>query len=188
MGVLLSVVGFLITICVIVLIHEGGHYLAAKWLGFAVKRFSIGMGKVLWRFRRWDTEFAVSLLPIGGYVMFEEDEAGLSEAQRRRLFERGPRWKRAIVIAAGPLMNFVLAVALYAAAGAIGVEDIAPYVAAKPGTQAEAQGVAPMDRVIAVEGERIEGISDFNLALIERAGEPAVTMMKSIPAALTFPA
>lgn len=176
MGVLLSVFGFLITICVIVLIHEGGHYLAAKWLGFAVKRFSIGMGKVLWRFRRWDTEFAVSLLPIGGYVMFEEDEAGLSEAQRRRLFERGPRWKRAIVIAAGPLMNFVLAVALYAAAGAIGVEDIAPYVAAKPGTQAEAQGVAPMDRVIAVEGERIEGISDFNLALIERAGEPAVTI------------
>ena len=124
MGVLLSVVGFLITICVIVLIHEGGHYLAAKWLGFAVKRFSIGMCKVLWRFRRRDTEFAVSLLPIGGYVMFEEDEAGLSEAQRRRLFERGPRWKRAIVIAAGPLMNFVLAVALTKDARAIHVNYI----------------------------------------------------------------
>ena len=120
------------------------------------------------------TDFVTRLYRI--CLASEPDEAGLAEAQRRRLFERGPRWKRAIVIAAGPLMNFVLAVALYAAAGAIGVEDIAPYVAAKPGTQAEAQGVAPMDRVIAVEGERIEGISDFNLARIERAGEPAVTI------------
>ena len=176
MGVLLSIIGFIITICVIVLIHEGGHYLAAKWLGFAVKRFSIGMGKVLWRFRRWDTEFAVSLLPIGGYVMFEEDSADLPQEKRQHLFDRGARWKRAIVIAAGPLMNFVLAVILYAAAGAIGVEDVAPYVAAKPGTQAEAQGVQPMDRVLAVDGDRIDGISDFNLALIERAGVSDVSI------------
>ena len=174
MGVLLSVIGFLVTICVIVTIHEGGHYLAAKWLGFAVKRFSIGMGKVVWRFHRWDTEFAVSMLPIGGYVMFEEDSDDLPAEKRARLFEYGARWKRAIVVAAGPVMNFVLAIVLYASAGAIGVEDIAPYVVAKPGTQVEAQGVQPMDRVLAVDGDRIEGISDFNLALVERAGSSKV--------------
>ena len=67
LSVLLSLVGFLLTIGIVVMIHEGGHYLAAKWLGFGVKRFSIGMGRVLWRRRAWDTEFAVSLLPIGGY-------------------------------------------------------------------------------------------------------------------------
>ena len=72
LSVLLSLVGFLLTIGIVVMIHEGGHYLAAKWLGFGVKRFSIGMGRVLWRRRAWDTEFAVSLLPIGGYVAFEE--------------------------------------------------------------------------------------------------------------------
>ena len=66
LSVLLSLVGFLLTIGIVVMIHEGGHYLAAKWLGFGVKRFSIGMGRVLWRRRAWDTEFAVSLLPIGG--------------------------------------------------------------------------------------------------------------------------
>ena len=69
LSVLLSLVGFLLTIGIVVMIHEGGHYLAAKWLGFGVKRFSIGMGRVLWRRRAWDTEFAVSLLPIGGRLM-----------------------------------------------------------------------------------------------------------------------
>lgn len=72
LSVLAAAAGFLITIGIVVVIHEGGHFLAAKWLGFAVKRFSIGMGRVLWRRRGWDTEFAFSMLPIGGYVSFHE--------------------------------------------------------------------------------------------------------------------
>ncbi len=174
MGVLLSVIGFLITIGIIILIHEGGHYWAAKHLGFAVERFSIGMGKVLWRFRRGETEFAVSMLPVGGYVMFKEDSPELDEKTRARLFETGARWKKAIVIAFGPLMNFILAIVLYAAVGAVGVEDIAPYVAPKPASQAEAAGVKPMDKVLSVDGDRIYGIGDLNLALMERTGEPNV--------------
>ena len=80
LSVLLSLVGFLLTIGIVVMIHEGGHYLAAKWLGFGVKRFSIGMGRVLWRRRAWDTEFAVSLLPIGGGT------------EKRRGGEKGGNW------------------------------------------------------------------------------------------------
>lgn len=175
LSVLLAVVGFLLTIGVVVLIHEGGHYLAAKWLGFAVRRFSIGMGKVVWRKNAWDTEFALSLLPIGGYVAFEEEEKREDGTPVQGiLFEKGPRWRRAIVIAAGPLMNFVLAVALFTASGAIGVSDLAPYVTAAPGSQAEAQGIHRMDRVTSVAGRPIAGVTDFNATLLEQTGRPDV--------------
>lgn len=195
---LFAVAGFLLTIGIVVIIHEGGHYLAAKWLGFAVRRFSIGMGKVLWRRRAWDTEFALSLLPIGGYVAFEGDEdderlvprspdeppqpprppKSPDEPPRARgiLFDTGPRWKKAVVVAAGPLMNFVLAVVLFAAVGAIGVTDIAPYVAPLPDGQAARQGVVMMDRVTAVDGRPIAGISDFNSTLLEQVGRSDVTI------------
>ena len=176
LSVLLSLVGFLLTIGIVVMIHEGGHYLAAKWLGFGVKRFSIGMGRVLWRRRAWDTEFAVSLLPIGGYVAFEEADE-LREQGREPtgvLFDSGPRWKRAIVVTAGPLMNFVLAVILFTASGAIGVRDIAPYVEPAPASQAQTQGVGAMDLVTAVDGRRIVGVMDFNSALLEHTGKADV--------------
>ena len=176
LSVLLSLAGFLLTIGIVVMIHEGGHYLAAKWLGFGVKRFSIGMGRVLWRRRAWDTEFAVSLLPIGGYVAFEEADE-LREQGREPtgvLFDSGPRWKKAIVVAAGPLMNFVLAVMLFTASGAIGVRDIAPYVEPAPASQAQTQGVDAMDLVTAVDGRRIVGVMDFNSALLEHTGEADV--------------
>lgn len=171
---LFALVGFLITIGVIVLIHEGGHYLAAKWCGFAVKRFSIGFGPVIARFRAWDTEFALSVLPLGGYVMFDEGPENPTPAEKAHLMEHGPRWKRAIVIAAGPLMNFILAVILFAATGAMGVQDIVPYVAPKAGSQAEALGVEPLDRVTAVGGRRVSGVTDLNFALVAHQGEADV--------------
>lgn len=177
LAVLASLAGFILTIGIIVLIHEGGHYLAAKWLGFAVKRFSIGMGRVLWRRRAWETEFALSLLPVGGYVSFEEkgvDEAG--RPVKGYLFETGPRWRRAVVIAAGPLMNFVLAVVLFAAAGAIGVADLAPTVRALPGSQAAEAGIERMDRVTAVAGRPVGGLTELNMVLLEHAGERSVVI------------
>ncbi len=177
LSVLAAAAGFLITIGIVVVIHEGGHFLAAKWLGFAVKRFSIGMGRVLWRRRGWDTEFAFSMLPIGGYVSFHEsarDEAG--RPVKGFLFETGPRWRRAVVIVAGPLMNFVLAVLLFTAAGAAGVEDFVPRVAALPGSQAESLGVERLDRVTAVEGRPVSGLMELNSALVERTGEKDVAI------------
>lgn len=177
LSVLFAVLGFLLTIGIVVLIHEGGHYLAAKWLGFAVRRFSVGMGKVLWRGRAWDTEFALSLLPIGGYVAFEEEEKREDGTPVKGiLFEKGPRWRRAVVIAAGPLMNFVLAVALFTASGAIGTTDLAAYVSAAPNSQAAAQGIEPMDRVTEVAGRPIAGITDFNAALLEETGRSDVAI------------
>ena len=86
MTILITIFAFILTIGLIVLIHEGGHYLAAKALGIEVRRFSIGMGPVLAKFNAWKTEFAVSALPIGGYVAFVEGEESDPPERKAVLF------------------------------------------------------------------------------------------------------
>ena len=178
MAVLTSVVGFLITLGLIILIHEGGHYLAAKWLGIRVKRFSIGMGKVIASRRAWDTEFALSVLPLGGYVMFEEphEHPNAPAEIRNALFSNVARWKRAIVIAAGPFMNFLLAFVLFIAVGAIGTKDIVPYLAAAPDTPAARAGIETNDRAVALGGVPVAGLTDLQLEILNRVGEGAVPL------------
>lgn len=178
MAVLTSVVGFLITLGLIILIHEGGHYLAAKWLGIRVKRFSIGMGKVIASRRAWDTEFALSVLPLGGYVMFEEphEHPNAPAEIRNALFSNVARWKRAIVIAAGPFMNFLLAFVLFIAVGAIGTKDIVPYLAAAPDTPAARAGIETNDRAVALGGMPVAGLTDLQLEILNRVGEGAVPL------------
>lgn len=171
MTILITIFAFILTIGLIVLIHEGGHYLAAKALGIEVRRFSIGMGPVLAKFNAWKTEFAVSALPIGGYVAFVEGEESDPPERKAVLFETGPRWKRAVICVAGPLMNFILAVMLYAGVGALGVEDVVPYVTPVENSQAANAGVETFDRPVAVNGRRVDGLTDFNLALISELGE-----------------
>lgn len=175
-----SVVGFLVTICVVVAVHEGGHFWAARRLGILVERFSIGMGPVIWRRRasgKLRTEYALSLLPIGGYVKFVDDDAALAPEERARLYVNAPVWKRALVVAAGPLMNFILAVALFASTGITGVKDIVPYVAPMPGSQAERVGVEPLDLVRSVDGQSVQGALDLNSLLLGRVGDDSVSIV-----------
>lgn len=106
MTFLLGLVGFLLTIGIIVIVHEGGHFFTAKFFNIKVTRFSFGMGPVLWRKRRGETEYCLSALPLGGYVqMAEETDGDLKEEDRARLYSRQARWKRALVLFAGPATN-----------------------------------------------------------------------------------
>lgn len=126
MSFLLGLAGFLLTIGIIVIVHEGGHFFTAKFFNIKVTRFSFGMGPVLWRRRKGETEYCFSALPLGGYVrMADEADADLTEADRRRLYTRQARWKRGLVLFAGPATNFVLAFFLYVMVGAIGTPDFA---------------------------------------------------------------
>lgn len=176
MSAVSAVVGFLIAISIIVLIHEGGHYLTAKLFGIRTKRFSIGMGRVLWKFRAWDTEFAVSMLPIGGYVSFDEAPEGakLSEKEAESYFKTARRSRKAAVAAAGPAANFVLAFIIFWMTAVSGVKDIAPVVGTIPEGQAAVCGVEQMDRVVSVNGSRVEGIAEFNSKLTAHLGEKEV--------------
>ena len=123
---LITVLAFLLTLGVLIIVHEYGHYRVAVACGVRVLRFSIGFGRVLWRRQPKPdgTEFVVCALPLGGYVkMLDEREGVVSAADLGRAFNRKPLWQRAAIVAAGPAANLLLAVALYACVHWIGVDE-----------------------------------------------------------------
>ncbi|MCK6425387.1 MAG: RIP metalloprotease RseP [Burkholderiaceae bacterium] len=119
-----SLLGFLVTIAVLIVVHEWGHYRVARACGIQVLRFSVGFGRPIWRRQIGETEWVISMLPLGGYVkMLDEREAPVPPHLQHRAFNRRPLWQRSAVVAAGPLANLLLAVLLYAASHWIGTEE-----------------------------------------------------------------
>ncbi len=121
-----TVLAFLLTLGLLIVIHEYGHYRVAVACGVKVLRFSVGFGRVLWRHQRSpdDTEFVVCALPLGGYVrMLDEREAPVDARLLGRAFNRQSLARRAAIVAAGPLANLLLAVLLYAGAHWIGLDE-----------------------------------------------------------------
>ncbi len=121
-----TVLAFLLTLGVLIVVHEYGHYRVAVACGVKVLRFSVGFGRVLWRRQRDRdaTEFVVCALPLGGYVrMLDERESPVDAHERDRAFNRKPLWARTAIVCAGPLANLALAVLLYGAAHMIGVVE-----------------------------------------------------------------
>ncbi|MFZ9183871.1 MAG: site-2 protease family protein, partial [Hylemonella sp.] len=114
---MLTILAFLAALTLLIAVHEYGHYRMARWCGVSVLRFSIGFGKVLWRWqpRGAVTEFTLCALPLGGYVrMLDEREAPVPPEQRHQAFNVQPLSKRALIVVAGPLANLLLAVLLHA--------------------------------------------------------------------------
>jgi regulator of sigma E protease len=123
---MITLAAFVLTLAVLIVIHEYGHYRVAVACGVKVLRFSVGFGRVLWRrqARPDSTEFVVCALPLGGYVrMLDEREGAVPPSQRHLAFNRKPLWQRTAVVAAGPIANLLLAVLLYAAAHWIGMDE-----------------------------------------------------------------
>jgi len=149
-----AALAFLLTIGVLVVIHEYGHYRVAVASGVKVLRFSVGFGRVVWS-RRWGadgTEFALCALPLGGYVrMLDERDGNVPAHERHRAFNRQSLWRRSAIVAAGPLANLLLAVLLYGAANWIGVDEPKAVLASPaPGSPAERAGLRAGDWVRAV--------------------------------------
>ena len=123
---MITFLAFILTLGVLITIHEYGHYRVAVACGVKVLRFSIGFGRVLWRRQATpdSTEFVVCLLPLGGYVkMLDEREGPVPTNQLEHSFNRQPLWQRAAIVAAGPAANLLLAVVLYACAHWIGIDE-----------------------------------------------------------------
>jgi regulator of sigma E protease len=144
-----TLLAFIVTLGVLIVIHEYGHYRVAVACGVKVLRFSVGFGRVLWRRQRSpdDTEFVVCALPFGGYVrMLDEREGEVAAADRDRSFNRKPLWQRAAIVAAGPAANLALAVLLYAAVHWIGLSEPKSVIAAPAAqTMAERAGLRSGD-------------------------------------------
>ena len=150
---------FLVALAVLVVIHELGHYLAARRCGVKVLRFSVGFGPVLWsrRFGADQTEWAVGAVPLGGYVkMLDEREEPVPEAELARAFNRQTVGRRAFIVVAGPVANLLLAVLLYWLTFVSGVEELRPRLGEPAaGTPAAYAGVVEGDLVRSVNGVAI---------------------------------
>jgi regulator of sigma E protease len=191
---LIYIVPFLLVLTFIVTIHELGHFLVARRFGVKVDRFSIGFGKtIVSRTDKHGTEWRLAWLPLGGYVKFAgdldassvPDQAGLAELKQRVIAENGPGaerdyfhfkpiWQRALIVAAGPAANFLLALVLFTILfSVIGERIAAPRVAAVlPGSPAAEAGFLPSDRIVAINSRPIEDQSAVTQTVIMSAGDP----------------
>jgi regulator of sigma E protease len=149
-----TVLAFLVTLAILVVIHEYGHYRVAVACGVKVLRFSVGFGRVLWRRQSGPdaTEFVLSALPLGGYVrMLDEREAPVAPEELHRAFNRQSLPRRAAIVIAGPVANLLLAVLLFAVAQWIGTEEPKAVVSAPVSASvAEQAGLRSGDWVRAV--------------------------------------
>jgi regulator of sigma E protease len=170
-----TLLSFALVISVVVFFHELGHLLVGKLVGVKAVRFSIGFGPKIFGFQPGETEYRVSLLPLGGYVKFAGDnpyEEVAPEDKGRGFLEQAP-WKRGLIAFAGPAANFILAVALYFIVFAAPHQELAAQVGyVKPQSPAAAAGLQYGDRIVAIEGQRIQGWSDLQESIRAHAGQP----------------
>ena len=186
---LLTIFAFITVISIVVVIHELGHYLAGRWCGVHAEVFSFGFGPTLFAVKdRRGTIWRIAALPLGGYVRFMGDAGAASEPDRARLVEMRARmgadaercyhfkpvWQRAFIVIAGPMANFILAIAIFSVlAGALGERGYLPIVGeVSEDSPAEAAGFQSGDRILAIAGQEIERFSDIRMALMWRPGEP----------------
>ncbi len=174
-----TIISFVVVIGVLILIHELGHFLAARWAGVGVERFSIGFGPVLLRWRGKETEYCLSAIPMGGYVkmMGEENpiEAGPAMPwDPAKAFALKPLWVRFLIVFAGPGMNFVLAAVIFIAVLATIGRPVWPAVVGRvvEGGPAAAAGIRTDDVITAVEGRRVEYWEDVERAVSASDGRP----------------
>ncbi|HET7416579.1 MAG TPA: site-2 protease family protein [Solirubrobacterales bacterium] len=148
--------------CLLIILHEAGHFFAAKATGMRVERFFLFFGPTIWSFKRGETEYGVKAIPIGGYVKITgmNPEEDVPPEVAHRSYYRQKVWKRIVVVAAGPAVNIALAfLILFGVYWANGREQIQQSVGeVKKGTPA-AKVLRPGDRIIAVDGKRFATLS-----------------------------
>ena len=174
-----TVLSFVLVIGILILIHELGHFFVARWTGVGVERFSIGFGPVLFRWRGAETEYCLSAIPMGGYVKMMGEEnplegGGTPTYDPAKAFALKPLWARFLIVFAGPGMNLVLAVVIFAAVLATLGRPVWPATLGRvtPDSPSAAAGLQTADTVVAVNGRPISYWEDLDRALAASAGRP----------------
>lgn len=168
-----------VSLGILVTFHEFGHYWVARRCGVRVLRFSVGFGRPLWkRVGKDGTEYVVAMLPLGGYVkMLDEREVEVAPHERHESFNAKGVWQRIAIVAAGPVANLLLCVALLWLMFVIGKPDFQPDVGVAEGIAAEA-GFAPGDRLLDVDGRPVRTWSEAGIALATAAIDREATAVR----------
>jgi regulator of sigma E protease len=183
-GLVFGLAAFLFVLSIVVFVHELGHFLVARWCGVKVSAFSLGFGPEIYGFNdKHGTRWRLAWVPLGGYVKFMDDENGASMPMRERLdamtpeeragsFHAKPVWQKAAVVAAGPIANFILAIAIFAIFFmTIGTYTAAPRVdGVVAGSAAELGGFKPGDLILSVNGRRVETFQELQQKVNDNVG------------------
>ena len=168
-----TILSFLVTIGVLVVIHELGHYAAARLVGVKILRFSVGFGRALWmrRLGRDGTEWTIAAVPLGGYVkMLDEREADVPPADRARAFNRQSVGARIFIVLAGPVANFALALLIYWILFMVGLPGVKPVLGDAPkDTPAAAAGLVNGLTIRAIGDEPVHTWTDVRWLLLKEA-------------------
>lgn len=172
-----TLVAFAFALGIIILVHESGHFLAARAFGMRVLAFAIGFGKRVWGFERGGTEFKLCAFPLGGYVKLASEEPGETSDDPRDFLNR-PRWQRIVVYLAGPFANAILSIVVITGLFVVGVDvpalqsipaEVGTVEAGSPG---EAAGIAAGDRIVAIEGKTVDRWQDVAFSVMTSIGKP----------------
>ena len=170
---LFYLVAFALILGVLIIVHEFGHYIVARYVGVKVLRFSVGFGRAVWskKMGRDNTEWAIGLFPLGGYVkMLDEREAAVAPEELPRSFNRQSVWRRMAIVVAGPAANLLLAVLVYWGLFSYGMEELRPIMGTPVAASAAAKaGIENGERVLKVGGELVQTWQDMRWVLISRA-------------------
>jgi regulator of sigma E protease len=178
--ILSNTLALIVVLSVLVVAHEFGHFTVAKFFRFPVEVFSVGFGKRLFGKKWRGTDYRVSAIPLGGYVRvvgLGPDESTLAEGSSTEAPPVGRRWQRALILLAGPAMNFVLAILLHTTVFIVGVKvpayELAPAVIGfvEPGSPAALAGVRPGDRFVSINGTETPRWRDAQYLLAMAARE-----------------
>ena len=178
MNLLHTLLAFVVALGTLVVVHELGHYWVARLCGVKVLRFSVGMGRILWsrRFGPDQTEWALSILPLGGYVKMldarEQDVSEMAPEDLQREFTRQSVWRRIAIVAAGPVANFILAILLFAGLFMHGIPEPIPKLRAMAEQSAAYQaGLRGGETITAINGDPVHAWTEVRWQLMQHVLE-----------------
>ncbi|WP_415889317.1 sigma E protease regulator RseP [Neptuniibacter sp. SY11_33] len=181
MELLHTILATIVTLGILVTIHEWGHFYVARRCGVKVLRFSVGFGKAFYTWKdRQGTEYAIASIPLGGYVkMLDEREGDVPEEQLSQAFNRKPVIQRIAIVAAGPLVNLIFAVFAYWFLFIYGVSAVVPVIGGlQSGSLAEKAGLPINSEIVAVDGYETLSWDAVNLRLASRVAESGELSLK----------
>lgn len=173
-GLFSNTVPFIVLLGALIFVHELGHFLVAKYYGVRVEVFSLGFGKKILQYKRGDTVYCISIIPLGGYVKMYGDDprADIPASDRAVSFLHKPLWPRTAVVLAGPMMNFFFAIFIFAVVAVLGDHNVEPIVGdLDEASAAYTSGLRAGDRILSVDGKKTKSWKQFTDALEDRSGQ-----------------
>ncbi|RDL44745.1 RIP metalloprotease RseP [Marinomonas piezotolerans] len=183
-----NVLSFVVALGVLITFHEFGHYYVARLCGVKVLRFSVGFGKPIYTYTsKSGTAFTLAMIPLGGFVrMLDEREGNVPRELRSQTFNCKSVGQRIAIVAAGPIANFILAIALYAVIAGMGLQSIAPKIdGVTPGSPLAQTSISHGDELTQVNGVVTHSWEDVNLVLADLIGQTGVFSVRYLPSDTT---